>query len=168
MHGWQGQEARINNPTERSLASRFFYYVLALLLFAGVTLVYRSDNPTFDVVSGLLIGLLIYAILRMLNRASLKDAVMLSELKKMRDRKYLMSQYFRLSNVLAWVVPILILPYLLYQSDYPRSLIKFACGFFTSIILAYVQDFHATLSFYKGIDAYIDWEKIDRALEKRG
>ena len=154
--------SRSNKKTsEKNLASRFTSYLFAFALFFGAHLLYRTDGPAFDYLAGLMFAIFIYTVTHSVKRAINKKDAALEQIIGYRKAQYKMRNIFKGGNIWFWLIPIFILPFLLYQNGFPIELIKFGSAFFVGFIGIYLNDMRSSLAFYKQMDKHINWVSIE-------
>jgi len=150
--------------SQKSLSNRFASYLFAFALFFGVNTIYRRNDFLFDPAVGLMFGVFIYWTTMVFRQLISKFDSSLEQLIIYRNSGFKMRDLLKNGNFWTWIVPILILPYLLYKNDFPVRLITFGIGFFAGLVGAYLVRTYQSIRFYKKMEKYINWDLLQ---EKR-
>ena len=147
---------------EHLLRSRFMFYIFAFMVFYGTHFIYKAEGIAFDIMAGTMGAALVYIIVSSIKRRTMKTENVLSQLLSYRKSEYKISALINWKDLWIWMVPLMVLPFLLYINDFPIDLLVFGGSFLTVITVIYLTEAYSSLSHFKQMDSYMNWESIAR------
>jgi hypothetical protein len=145
---------------ERNLSSRFGYYLFAIVIFYGAHFIYKAEGTAFDVLAGIMTSTLVSTLMQTVRQSLSTEQIIMKQLASYKASGYRLRSLLKIGDIWYWLVPVFVVPYLLYKNDFPIQLLKFGISFAVAFIGVYLVQMKRSLAFYKKMDKHINWESI--------
>jgi len=152
---------------ERNLSSRFGSYLFAIGVFYGAHFIYKAEGTAFDVLAGIMTSTLVYTLMKTFRHSWSSELVVMKQLISYKVAGYKLRGLLKIGEIWYWLVPLFVVPYLLYKNDYPINLIKFGVSFALAFIGIYLIELNRSLTFYKKMDKHINWESLSASSKEK-
>ena len=145
---------------ERNLSARFGYYLFAIGIFYGAHFIYKAEGTAFDVLAGIMTSTLVSTLMKTVRQSLSTEQIIMKQLASYKASGYRLRNLLKIGDMWYWLVPVFVVPYLLYKNDFPIHLLIFGISFAVAFIGVYLFQMKRSLAFYKKIDKHINWESI--------